>query len=139
MAMVLTISSGEGHRRPCTERMIFSRQPVDIHSESYEYLKANLHMNDNTIRITEWGYSELLKEIQDSDDPLLKKIADKYPTLKSLHSPVVKIEECAFIPETYIEELSDLQPEERKAFERLLRLHSLAPWYRKTKSSRPHP
>lgn len=134
MAMALTISSHEGHRRPCCERMILCRNPIDINSEAYKTIKANLHMNDNNIRITDWGYNELIREIQSSNDPLLKEIARKYPNLKSLKSEVVKIEECAFIPETYIDELSNLTVDKRKKFETMLRLHSIAPWYSKTKS-----
>ena len=136
MGMVLTVSSIDGHRRPCCERIIISRTPIDIYSENYKALKANLYMNDNMIRITEWGYNELIKEIERSSNPVLAEIAEKYPNLESLKSGAVSFDKCAFIPYTYIDSFANLTPVARKKFEIMLRLHSIAPWYSKTKSTK---
>ena len=136
MAMVLTFSSKEGKRRPCCEKMIISKNTVEKGTEAYQALKANLLMNDNKIRITRWGYEQLIGNIKESQDKYLQEIIEKYPNLDSLRGKTVPIEECAFIPESVVKNLNNISKEARKRFEILLRIHSIAPWYCKTKSSK---
>ncbi|MCR5461172.1 MAG: hypothetical protein K6F51_15005 [Acetatifactor sp.] len=135
-AMVLTFSSGMNHRRPCCERMIISSEPIKENTALYEYMKANLHMNDNFIRITEWGYEQLLKEIDESDDPEMKAIAAHYSNFQELQGNTVKIEPCAFIPEDWVYVLNNLSKSQKIKFETLLRNHSIASWYYKTKGTK---
>lgn len=136
MAMVLTYSSKVHRRRPCCERMIISNRIIKEGEEGYEAMKAYLRMNDSTIRITQWGYDELIKEIDRSDDPDLRKIAELFPDLYSLNGKNVVIESCAFIPESIIYTLNSLTNSQKRKFETLLRNHSIAPWYSKTKATK---
>lgn len=136
MAMALTVSSKAGHRRPCCERMVISRERIKEGTEEYKALKASLLMNDNIIRVTRWGYDELIKEIEESEDSSLKEIIKKFPGIQSFDSNVVPVEECAFIPETYIRQLNTLPIETRRKFEVMLRSHSIASWYYKTKADK---
>ncbi|MBD5552678.1 MAG: hypothetical protein HDQ96_16180 [Lachnospiraceae bacterium] len=135
MAMVLTYSSKVHRRRPCCERMIISNTMIRK-KEEYESMKAYLRMNDSTIRITQWGYDELLKDIRQSDDSDLQKIAELFPDLHSLNGKNVTIENCAFIPESFIYTLNSLTKPQKRKFEILLRNHSIAPWYSKTKATK---
>lgn len=136
MAMVLTYSSKVNRRRPCCERMIISRKVIKEETMAYETMKAYLRMNDNMIRITEWGYAEMIKTIKRSSDSDLQEIMEKFPNLKSLSGINVTIEDCAFIPESIIHTLHSLNDSQRQKFEILLRIHSLAPWYCKTKGTK---
>lgn len=135
MAMVLTYSSKVHRRRPCCERMIISRKMIKEGTEEYEAMKAYLRMNDNTIRITQWGYEELIKDIERSNEPELMKIAQAFPNLESLKSHNINLETCAFIPESAIYTSHLLNDTQKRKFEILLRLHSIAPWYCKTKAT----
>jgi len=136
MAMVLTYSSQVNRRRPCCERMIISNKMIREGTEEYDAMKAYLRMNDSTIRITQWGYHELIKDIVQSSDPDLLKIAENFPTLQSLDGRNVTIENCAFIPESIIYTLNSLSDAQKRKFEILLRNHSLSPWYSKTKATK---
>ena len=136
MAMVLTYSSKVHRRRPCCERMIISNGKINEETEEYEAMKAYLRMNDSTIRITQWGYDELIKDIDLSSDPDLRKIAELFPDLHSLSGKNVTIENCAFIPESIIYTLNSLTNSQKRKFEILLRNHSIAPWYSKTKATK---
>lgn len=136
MAMVLTFSSKEGRRRPCCERMIISRDIIKEGTEEYRTMKANLLMNDNIIRITQSGYEQLINEIRESEDMVLKEIIEKFPNLESLQGQTVVIDSCAFIPEAMIYKLKNLSDEQCRKFEVLLRLNSISPWYCKAKSAK---
>lgn len=136
MAMVLTYSSKVHRRRPCCERMIISNVRIKEDTEEYEVMKAYLRMNDSTIRITQWGYNELIKDIEQSSDSDLQKIAESFPDLHSLNGKNVTIESCAFIPESIIYTLNSLSNAQKRKFEVLLRNHSIAPWYSKTKATK---
>lgn len=136
MAMVLTYSSKVHRRRPCCERMIISSKEIKAGTEEYEAMKAYLRMNDSTIRITQWGYNELIKDINQSKDSELLEIAKSFPDLCSLNGQNVTIENCAFIPESVIYTLNSLTDSQKRKFEILLRTHSIAPWYCKTKATK---
>ena len=82
------------------------------------------------------GYEQLITNIKGSQDKYLQEIIEKYPNFDSLRGKTVPIEECAFIPESIIKNLNNISKEARKKFEILLRIHSIAPWYCKTKSSK---
>ena len=117
------------------ERMIISNKKIKKREE-YETMKAYLRMNDSTIRITQWGYNELLKDIEQSDDSELRAIAELFPDLNKLNGSNVTIENCAFIPESFIYTLHSLTSSQKRKFEILLRNHSIAPWYSKTKATK---
>lgn len=136
IAMVLTYSSRMEHRRPCCERMIISSKPIDRNSALYDSIKAHLHMNDNCIRITQWGYEQLIDEINNSEDGDLHVIKEIFPNLQSLKGHTIPIEQCAFIPESVIYNLNVLSETQKMKFEILLRNHSIAPWYCKTKGKK---
>lgn len=134
--MVLTYSSKCHRRRPCCERMIISRKMIKENTREYDTMKAYLLMNDNKIRITQRKYGELIKEIEQSTDQDLQIIKQYFPNLQSLKGNTVKIEECAFIPESEIYNLHLLTDIQKQKFEVLLRNHSIAPWYCKTKATK---
>lgn len=136
MAMALTYSSKVYHRRPCCERMILSSKSFKEGTDEYAAMKAHLRMNDNMIRITQWGYNELIKEINHSEDHELKEIIELFPSLDNLIGQNVTMDKCAFIPESMIRTLHSLSSEQKLKFEVLLRNHSIAPWYSKTKSNK---
>lgn len=136
VAMVLTYSSKVHRRRPCCERMIISSSEIREGTEEYETMKAYLRMNDSIIRITDWGYEELIKDIKQSEDPELLKIADIFPNLQSLDGKNAVLEKCAFIPESVIYTFNSLTDSQKRKFEILLRIHSIAPWYCKTKATK---
>lgn len=136
MAMVLTYSSIVHRRRPCCERMVISRKRILEKTVAYENMKANLRINDNVIRITQWGYEELLKDINRTTDSDLLKIKELFPNLESLSGNNVTIEKCAFMPESVIHTLHSLTDIQKQKFENLLRIHSIAPWYCKIKSTK---
>ena len=136
IAMVLTYSSKCHRRRPCCERMIISRKMIKENTREYDTMKAYLLMNDNKIRITKRKYGELIKEIEQSTDQDLQSIKQYFPNLQSLKGNTVKIEECAFIPESEIYNLHLLTDIQKQKFEVLLRLYSIAPWYCKTKATK---
>lgn len=137
MAMVLTYSSRVGHRRPCAERMVISRTPICPGTPEYEEMKANLRMNDKIIRIDEDGYSHLIGSISGIDDADLTAIRQAYPNFDSLKSGYGKMEQVLHIGEEDIGKLArNLNENQQIIFKRLLRLHSLAPFYSKTKAAK---
>ena len=136
VAMVLTYSSKVHRRRPCCERMIISSSEIREGTEEYEAMKAYLRMNDSIIRITDWGYEEVIKDIKQSGDPELLKIADIFPDLQSLKGNNAALEKCAFIPESLVYTFNSLTDSQKRKFEILLRIHSIAPWYCKTKATK---
>lgn len=137
MAMVLTYSSRVNHRRPCAERMVISRVPIPTGTPEYEAMKANLKMNDKTIRIDEDGYAHLIGSIALADDPNLSEIRKMYPDFESLKRGYGKTEQILHIGEKDVRKLADrLNEEQYIIFERLLRVHSLAPFYCKTKATK---
>lgn len=136
IALVLTCSNKFHKERPCCERIIISSKVIQNNTPEYKTLKSNLLMNDGYIRITRWGYDQVIRDIKQSGEPLLEDIARKFPTLDKLEGKTVSIEPCAFIPERVIRSLHSLSEAQQQQFEMLLRLHSTAPWYCKTKASK---
>lgn len=137
MAMVLTYSSRVNHRRPCAERMLISRTPISYGTPEYEEMKVNLRMNDKILRIDEDGYSHLIDSISGSSDPDLSTIRNVYPNFNSLKKGYGKVECILHIEEDDVEKLANsLNEVQRIKFKRLLRLHSLAPFYSKTKATK---
>ncbi len=151
MALALIHSTKRRHQRPCMQRMIITDTRVLPGTPSYQTLTANLMLNDKTIRIDATKYQELLDELDTFyDQDLAEIIRTQFPTLDAYCKYGATINLYASIPETAIAEIrreynkSKKNKEEGKTFERaqatalenLLRLHSLAPWYNKTKDTK---
>lgn len=134
MAMALTLSSIDGHRRACSEKMLITKEFIPESSPAYNALKAFLLMNDSYIRITEQGYGLLLNELKDSDNTELQKFAKDYPLLADLNksnSTAIKTCKCAFIPESTIAHWNSLNDVSRDLLIILMRKYSIADWYYK--------
>lgn len=137
IASVLTISSRENHRKPCSERMIICEERIYPNTQFYQIMKANLKMHDRYIRIDSFGFGEVIKELMDSGDPESIDIARKYDKLEKIGSEnAVVRKELAYIKDTHISNLTDLSEEQKIIFESSLRIHSIAPWYAKTNSKK---
>lgn len=135
MASVLTISSRENHRKPCSERMIISEQRIYPNTRSYQVMKANLKMHDKYIRIDSFGFDEVIKELKSSGNQEYIDIAEKYDKLEKIGAlNAVDRKELAYIKDTHISNLTNLTEEQKVIFESSLRFHSIAPWYAKVNS-----
>lgn len=131
MAMVLTLSSIDGHRRACTEKILISKKKIEEETGEYEALKAYLRMNDSYIYIEKEEYEKLIGELKNMDVEELQKFADKYSDFAKLVSDNVTIEvrEYASIPESIIQNL--ISKENKTKLCVCLRNHSMANWYYK--------
>lgn len=140
MASVLFLSKNknEFHRRPCSSRMILSRNIISLGAPIYNVMIANLMMNDNVIRIDDQGYEELKKHQEQYASPALNLFLEKYPSIELMknESNFINVHNCAYINEPIIKSLKGVNPKDALYLEALLRLHSIAPWYSKTKSSK---
>jgi len=139
MAAVLLLSRNkvEEKHRPCALRMILSRNKIEYGSSAYNILLSNLMLNDKVIRIDDQGYNELKKYQEWYASPALNAFIQKYPTIGNMDvSNYIEVHSCAYINESLIESLQELDDKDRQYLEALLRLHSIAPWYAKTKSSK---
>ena len=130
----------EHKHRPCSLRMILSRERIELNSLEYTVVEANLMMNDSVIRIDDHGYEELKKYQKDYRSKALDSFLQIYPSIDSMNgeSYYINVHSCAYIDETLIKSLKTegITPEDRMYLETLLRLHSIAPWYSKTKTSK---
>ena len=143
MANVLFLSSNKIYerRRPCSARMILSRIPLTYESPGYNAMLSNLMMNDRTIRLDEYGYNELIKLREYYASPALDIFLETYPSFKQFrnsNSQYIRFLYCAYIDEQFI---SLWKPEgvtdsDKLYLEALFRLHSISPWYIKTKASK---
>ena len=133
MAMALTLSSIDGHRRACSEKMLITKEYIPENSTAYRALKAFLPMNDSVIRITDKDYTSILEELINSNSAELNKFAEDYPSLSFLASSNSTIEtcECALIPESTINNWKYLNSSSRDMLRLLMREHSIANWYYK--------
>lgn len=137
IASVLTISSRENHRKPCSERMFISEERIPPNTHFYQVMKSNLKMHDRYIRIDSFGFNEVIKELMNSGDAKSIDIAKKYNKLEDLGTlNSVDRKELAYIKDTYISNLTNLTEEQKVIFESSLRLHSIAPWYAKSNSKK---
>ena len=145
MASVLTLShhQDEERHRPCSLRMVLSRKPIKFDSKAYKVMISNLMMNEAVISIDDYGYSQLKEKQKEYDSPALEAFLEKYPTIDSL--PRTKknltVRNCAYINEKFLDSFDDSSDESKKLeeidilyLEALLRHHSTALWYSKTKS-----
>lgn len=135
LGMVLSLSNMPGQRRTCCEKILIISDPIPTDSSAYASMKTHLKMNDSYIRITSWGYDELLGEIENSSDEDLRIIKEIYPTLDSLDGNTVTIESIAHVPESTIHKAKNLTPDQKKKYLFLLRSHSLSSWYFKVNTS----
>lgn len=127
VAFVATISAGKGTKRPCVERMIISRVPLD--GKEFEMAKAHLLFNDKRIRITEDNFRKLL-ENKDLPATFKKRFADyKNP----FDAPFLAeyLPKMAIIPESWVKSLNGYSDHEHQKIIDLIRLYSEAPKYNK--------
>lgn len=139
MSAVLSLSRNkvEEKHRPCSLRMILSRKLIEFDSPAYKIMLSNLMMNDSVIRIDEQGYSELRKFQNQYDSTALNTFFQKYPDIEHMtREGFIDVNRCAFINESLLQNLTNMDDYDRNYLEALLRLHSIAPWYAKTKTSK---
>lgn len=141
MASVLTLSrhQDEEKHRPCSLRMVLSRSPIEFDSKAYKVMISNLMMNEAVISIDDYGYSQLKEKQKEYDSPVLDYFLEKYPTIDSLPRipKRLTVRECAYINEKFLDNFDDsFEEAEILYLEALLRRHSTALWYSKTKASK---
>ena len=146
-ASVLTLShhQDEERHRPCSLRMILSRKPIKFDSKAYKVMISNLMMNEAVISIDDYGYSQLKEKQKEYDSPALDVFLEKYPTIDSLPRTkrYLTVRNCAYINEKFLDNFDDSADESKKLdeidilyLEALLRQHSTALWYSKTKATK---
>lgn len=133
MAMVLTLSSIDRHRRACTEKMLITKKRILENSRAYETLKSLLPMNDSVIRITNEQYEMLLKELSASKNQQLREFANTYSELSDIEKANLTIDkyEYIMIPESTIDNWRKLSEISRKQLRTLMRKYSIVNWYYK--------
>lgn len=141
MASVLTLSrhQDEERHRPCSLRMILSRTPIKFDSKAYKTMISNLMMNDAVISVDDFGYSQLKEKQKEYDSPALDTFLEKYPTIDKFPktNKSLTVRNCAYINEKFLDSFNDSFDEiDILYLEALLRRHSTAPWYSKTKASK---
>ena len=146
MASILTLShhQDEERHRPCSLRMILSRKPIKFDSKAYKVMISNLMMNEAVISIDDYGYSQLKEKQKEYDSPALDVFLKKYPTIDSLpKTKNLTVRNCAYINEKFLDSFDDSSDESKKLkeidiiyLEALLRCHSTALWYSKTKATK---
>ena len=141
MASVLTLSrhQDEEKHRPCSLRMILSRSPIKFDSKAYKVMISNLMMNEAVIPIDDYGYSQLKANQKEYDSPALNCFLEKYPTIDSLpkRNKRLTVRNCAYINEKFLDSFDDsLEEIDILYLEALLRCHSTAHWYSKTKATK---
>lgn len=140
MASVLSLSRNisELHLRPCSLRMILSRDAIEPNSSIYNVMVANLMMNDNIIRIDENGYGELKKHQNYYNSPALDIFLKRYPNIDAIKKDNINInvQNFAYINEATLHQINGATEEETLYLKALLRLHSIAPWYSKINAAK---
>lgn len=140
MASVLSLSRNrsEFHQRPCSLRMILSRNAIHPSSRTYKVMTANLMMNDSIIRIDDNGYEELKKHQEHYASPALDIFLTKYPDINMIKNESININvhKCAYIDEAILRNINGVSKKDTLYLEALLRLHSIAPWYSKVKAAK---
>ena len=127
VAFVATISAGKGTKRPCVERMIISRVPLD--GKEFEIAKAHLLFNDKYIRITEDNFRRLLDH-KDLPASFKKRFAGFE---NPFDAPFLAeyLPKMAIIPESWVKSLTGYSDREHQKIIDLIRLYSEAPKYNK--------
>lgn len=127
VAFVATISAGKGTKRPCVERMIISRVPLD--GKEFEMAKAHLLFNDKRIRITEDNFRRLLDH-KDLPASFKKRFAGFE---NPFDAPFLAeyLPKMAIIPESWVKSLTGYSDREHQKIIDLIRLYSEAPKYNK--------
>ncbi|MCI7180195.1 helix-turn-helix transcriptional regulator [Dorea sp. YH-dor228] len=141
MASVLTLShhQDEEKHRPCSLRMVLSRRPIEFDSKAYKVMISNLMMNEAVISIDDYGYSQLKEKQKEYDSSALDYFLEKYPTIDSLPriTKRLTVRDCAYINEKFLDSFEDSFEEiDILYLEALLRRHSTALWYSKTKATK---
>lgn len=127
VAFVATISAGKDTKRPCVERMIISREPLD--GKEFELAKAHLLLNDKRIRITEENFSTML-EREDLPASFKRKFADyEHPFDAPFFAGYLP--KMANIPESWVKSMDEYSDRDKQKIIDLIRLYSEAPKYNK--------
>lgn len=139
LASVLTLSrhQDEEKHRPCSLRMVLSREPIKFDSKAYKVMISNLMMNEAVISIDDYGYSQLKEKQKEYDSPALNRFLEKHPTIDSLpkQKKYLTVQNCAYINEKFLDNFDgSFEETDLLYLEALLRRHSTALWYSKTKS-----
>lgn len=130
VAFVATISAGKDTKRPCVERMIISREPLD--GKEFEMAKAHLLLNDKRIRITEDNFIKML-ECEDLPASFKKKFASyEHPFDAPFFADYLP--KMANIPESWVKSLDGYSDRDKQKIIDLIRLYSEAPKYNKIRS-----
>lgn len=135
LASVLTLAKNRivTKRRPSCLRMALCRNIIPFNSRIYHIMTSNLMMNDNIIRIDEYGYYLLKKNQKEYNSPGLDAFLEQYPEIDSFIGDGLSINKCAYIDEKRLKILNNIDPDEAIYVEAILRLHSIAPWFSKVK------
>lgn len=133
MAMTLTLSSIDRHRRACAEKMLISKKEIVEGTNEYEALKAYLRMNDSSVHIQEKEYEKMIKELENTEVPELQNFAKAYSNLSKLVSAnsTIEIHKYVSIPESIIQNLKILNDENKNKLRVCMRKYSIANWYYK--------
>ena len=119
---------------------VLSRKPIAFDSLAYKVMLSNLMMNDSVIRIDDSGYGELKKYQDKYESAALDEFLNKYPSIGDMDggSNYIEVHNCAFINESLIKSFNvgNIDQNDKLYLEALLRYHSIASWYSKTKSSK---
>lgn len=144
MASVLTLSrhQDEEKHRPCSLRMVLCRRPIEFDSKAYKIMISNLMMNEAVITIDDYGYSQLKEKQKEYDSPALNYFLKEYPTIYNLPTQPnrLTVRNCAYITEKFLDSFDNpeqpLEETDILYLEALLRYHSIALWYSKTKAAK---
>ncbi len=137
--LILSHHQDEEKQRPCSLRMILSRKPIEFDSKTYKIMISNLMMNEAVISIDDFGYSQLIEKQKEYDSPALDYFLVHYPTIHSLPEKgnILTVHNCAYINEKFLDSFSEFFEEiDILYLEALLRCHSTALWYSKTKAAK---
>lgn len=133
MAMALTLSSIDSHRRACAEKILISKKEIAEATSEYEALKAYLRMNDSFVHIKEEEYDKLICELKNTDIVELQNFANRYSDFSKLvsNNSTIEVHKYVTIPESIIKNMKILSKENKAKLCVLLRNHSKANWYYK--------
>ncbi len=133
MAMALTLSSIDGHRRPCAEKILISKNEILERTIEYEALKAFLPMNDSVIHIHKDKYKQLIEELKSGSSDELRDFAEKNSDIAKLAAAnsTIEMHEYVSIHESIISGLKNLSDEDKNQLRVSMRKYSIANWYYK--------
>lgn len=135
MAMVLTLSSIDNHRRPCAEKMLITKNKIVEDSKAYQELKALLPMIDNKIIISPENYAEQMEKLSGATSENISQFAKLYSSIESLAEINNRLETYVKIPEDSILNTFNFTTSEKAELIQSLREKAKANWYYKSNTS----